>query len=284
MPLLPITSVRLPSTLAGYSNGKLPSSALTSIGVGNAVMEVTAARAFKAMFASARAELGVVIREVGDYRSFNAQMALFLSRYKPASYSQYRVTSSSHRKYWASAAKYGHGSKYWIKKDTRYATAATPGTSNHGYGLALDIAEEYDSDSAADPISSRFVDWLARNAFTFGISAELQSEVWHWRYFAGDHIPPAVLEYERQEPPPPTDKEFKVNVTREEVKQGDSGVMVKRLQSTLFFIWIIDASPIDGQFGPKTAAAVKRAQTHLGLKADGICGIKTWEALENSTP
>ena len=35
----------------------------------------------------------------------------------------------------------------------------------------------------------------------------------------------------------------------------------------------------DGEFGPKTAAAVARAQHYYGLDADCICGPKTWAKL-----
>ena len=35
----------------------------------------------------------------------------------------------------------------------------------------------------------------------------------------------------------------------------------------------------DGEFGPKTAAAVARAQHYYGLEADCICGPKTWAKL-----
>ena len=35
----------------------------------------------------------------------------------------------------------------------------------------------------------------------------------------------------------------------------------------------------DGEFGPKTAAAVARAQHYYGLSADCICGPKTWAEL-----
>lgn len=199
---LPISStVKLPSTLSGFSNGQLPSEVLSLIGVGNAYMEKTAARAFRAMFAEART-LGFEIRQVGDYRSFTEQLNLFLSRYKPVDYEVYRTTESKHRKYWPEATSYGYNSKWWIKRDFRYATAAVPGTSNHGWGLALDIAEELDTDPTPEGISQRFVTWLSNNAGRYGVSAELLSEPWHWRYYTGDDLPEAVLRYEGVIPPP----------------------------------------------------------------------------------
>jgi peptidoglycan hydrolase-like protein with peptidoglycan-binding domain len=38
----------------------------------------------------------------------------------------------------------------------------------------------------------------------------------------------------------------------------------------------------DGNFGPQSVAALKNVQTVLGVPADGICGAKTWQALENA--
>lgn len=293
---LPIQPVTKPSTIRNYENGKLPSSVLALVGVGSARMEVTAARAAKAMFAQARKDLGVEIKHVGDYRSFEAQLSLFLSRYKPVSYNVYINTSSAHRKRWYDAGRYGYDSQYWVKKDNRLATAAVPGSSNHGWGLALDIAEEYDGDAAADPITSRFVNWLVQNAAKYGFSAELQSEPWHWRYFAGDAVPRAVLEFEAgtepdptPNPPPTTGGKFTVLATREEVKLGSSGHVVERLQATLAGVWNQTVGPIDGQFGPLTETGVRNAQAWANakgwasppLKVDGICGPKTWAVIEN---
>jgi murein DD-endopeptidase MepM/ murein hydrolase activator NlpD len=59
---------------------------------------------------------------------------------------------------------------------------------------------------------------------------------------------------------------------RPTVKQGSKGADVKYLQNKL-------GITADGDFGPKTKAAVVAFQTKHGLAADGIVGPKTWKAV-----
>ena len=207
---LPINNkVSIPSTSINFENGKLPTAILKQIPnvKTNCVAEPTAARAFEACFALAIQMLGITIKDVGDYRSFQAQMDLFIDkgpntngRYIPVTLSKYNDTPKEHRKIWADATAYGYSSIYWIKNYNKFgywpATAATPGSSNHGRGLALDIAQEYDSDSSPDSITEVFVGWLCVYGPKFGIYASLASEKWHWQYVMGDDIPQAVLDYE----------------------------------------------------------------------------------------
>ena len=274
---LPITPLVRPSTLNGVENGKLPSSLLTEIGVPGALMEKTAARAFRAMLAEMR-KGGFEPRQVGHYRTFQQQLNLFTSRYQESNLSTFQNTAAAHRKQWNEATKHGFGSIYWVKKliNGRYpATAATPGNSNHGLGLALDLAEEYDADSAPDAIRSQWVQWLVNNAGRFGISAELQSEPWHWRYVAGDRIPQAVLDFERG-----------INVTPQQdpnpvlvfaypgtpLRVGSKGESVKLVQAK------VGAKP-DGDFGPATERRVKAWQSQNRLLADGVVGPVTWKKM-----
>jgi len=37
---------------------------------------------------------------------------------------------------------------------------------------------------------------------------------------------------------------------------------------------------VDGEIGPSTREAIRKFQSDSGLKADGICGRKTWELLQ----
>lgn len=62
------------------------------------------------------------------------------------------------------------------------------------------------------------------------------------------------------------------------LKVGSSGAQVKTLQTKLNN-WGYDVGTVDGIFGSKTQAAVKRFQQKNGLVADGIVGAKTAAAL-----
>ena len=62
------------------------------------------------------------------------------------------------------------------------------------------------------------------------------------------------------------------------LKTGSSGTQVRTLQTKLNN-WGYDAGTVDGIFGSKTQAAVKRFQQKNGLVADGIVGSKTAAAL-----
>jgi peptidoglycan hydrolase-like protein with peptidoglycan-binding domain len=66
------------------------------------------------------------------------------------------------------------------------------------------------------------------------------------------------------------------------LRQGSRGAAVTQLQNLLrnkgFNV------TADGDFGPKTAAAVKSFQSSRGLVADGVVGPKTWAALRSAPP
>lgn len=54
------------------------------------------------------------------------------------------------------------------------------------------------------------------------------------------------------------------------------------LQEILTFVYLEDPGPIDGQYGPRTVAAVKRLQARLGVVPDGQVGPITWGALKEN--
>ena len=74
----------------------------------------------------------------------------------------------------------------------RHPDAAIPGTSSHGYGLAVDI-----QNSGKKNVKS----WLAENAESFGFVKEYDFEPWHFVYVKGrEPVPDRVLEMESRPP------------------------------------------------------------------------------------
>lgn len=190
---LPIAPVTLPADLVGQPNGRIPAELLVDVGP-SGLLHHTAARAWKAFVADAASNgLPLTYTYGGTYRTLAAQTVLFESRYAPGGA--------------GGGCKFYKGG-WWCKKTANLATAAVPGTSNHGLGLAVDLALDSDISDGLGPddaiaVSQKVVDWLIANAHRYGFSAELQSERWHWRYVTGDTVPQAVLNFENSPTNPP---------------------------------------------------------------------------------
>lgn len=106
----------------------------------------------------------------GAYRTLGQQVTLFLQRYEyPA---QGGLPADRYRTYL--------GRRYSLRKGM--AAAATPGTSNHGLGAAVDTEVINPTTRAVTAtIASPAWTWLLQNAVRLGWSWELQSESWHLR-------------------------------------------------------------------------------------------------------
>lgn len=65
-------------------------------------------------------------------------------------------------------------------------------------------------------------------------------------------------------------------------KQGSAGSAVRQIQEKLT-AWGYYNYDIDGIYGSRTAAAVKKFQANNGLTVDGVCGTATLNALGIST-
>ena len=132
-----IGSGTTPADLRRFGNGRIPSSALTPIGIGSHRLYAPAAAAFMKMRAAAARE-GVQIGVTDSYRSYATQVDLVRRK-----------------------GLYSQG-----------GLAATPGTSQHGWGLAVDV-----------DTNSRGTQWLRENASRFGFST-IPREPWHWQFKA----------------------------------------------------------------------------------------------------
>jgi hypothetical protein len=187
---MPITP---PACLDGQTNGKLDASLLVAtpgLAGGPTVRLVEpAARAWRALTAAAAAAGHTlkVTSSADSYRTYAQQVATFTSRYQldPIPDRPFRLWDSDNS---------GTPEKWWQKPNT--APAAVPGTSNHGWGLAVDTGEERDGDTGTESIDQATLNWLVAHELAYGFSHELQVEPWHIRYWAGDAIPAAVLDYE----------------------------------------------------------------------------------------
>jgi len=182
--------------LNGLRNGKLAPGILTTVAGqdgGPAVKLVKpAAQAWIALCAAALAE-GHTLKATSaadSYRSFDAQETVFRERY-----TQDKLPGRPFKTW--------QGKRWYQKPGT--ALAAVPGTSNHGWGLAVDTGEERDHDDGTERLSAAALTWLVANEKRFGFSHEVQSERWHIRYFAGDSIPAAVLAHLNGDDMPLTD-------------------------------------------------------------------------------
>jgi len=171
-----VTDLKLPAVLKGAENGRLPVSVLVDISGGGKLVS-PAARAWEAMHDAAMSGVGTKpfkpTSSADAYRSFPQQLAGFMARFLDAPGPNTTTTTRTHL-----------GKKWYLKKGM--APMATPGTSNHGWGLAVDIWSA----------NGQRLDWMLQNIAKFGWSWEVQSEPWHIRYVAGDAIPQAVLEFE----------------------------------------------------------------------------------------
>ena len=113
---------------------------------------------------------GQEIKLTDSYRPLVLQERLFLERYTPAK------TGGG---YYGDVKTY-RGVRYVRRQGT--ATAAVPGTSNHGTGLAVDIAD------GVNRGAGEVWDWLNRYAGTFGwfnpawAKTKNYYEPWHWEY------------------------------------------------------------------------------------------------------
>jgi cell wall-associated NlpC family hydrolase len=128
----------------GYPNGLIPMSALCGVGIGQHALRCDAAQGFVQMSRAFARASGRGLCITDSYRTFNAQVDLY--RRKPA-------------------------------------LAAVPGTSNHGWGLAIDMCGGVQSFGSAE------YRWMAQNGPAFGwVNPHWarpgggREEPWHWEY------------------------------------------------------------------------------------------------------
>ncbi|WP_448625341.1 NlpC/P60 family protein [Geodermatophilus sp. URMC 64] len=135
---------RVDPAWGGYANGRIPASALCRLGVAGHTLRCDAAASYAALSDAFRAAFGTPLCITDSYRSYTAQLAAY--RAKPR-------------------------------------LAAWPGTSNHGWALAVDLC------GGVNIAGSPQWTWMQANAGRFGFvnppwarpGAE-KPEPWHWEF------------------------------------------------------------------------------------------------------
>lgn len=145
-----------------YPNGRIPKTALEALPrswSNKGAAEYLARSAYASltrMLARAVADTGVNFQIYDAYRSLEEQEKFHYARYERAKPGKYYRDYNTYK-----------GFRYGLVSG---AKAATPGTSNHGTGISIDIHPE------------AIQRWLRSNASRFGWVAEVSSEPWHWSY------------------------------------------------------------------------------------------------------
>jgi D-alanyl-D-alanine carboxypeptidase len=131
-----LNSDGIPMDLAAYGNGRIPSSALEQVGSSGHRLWEPAAEQLTRLIQDAR-RVGVHIGITDSYRSYEAQVDL------------------ARRK-----GLYSQG-----------GLAAVPGTSDHGWGMAVDL----DLDAQAQA-------WMRSHGPAYGFHEDTPREPWHWGF------------------------------------------------------------------------------------------------------
>jgi hypothetical protein len=195
------TPVKMPTELSNQVNGDLNPGLLKPIG-DRTVMLATPADWYAVLQTEFLKATGrhLSFTYGGGYRTWDQQHNLFVSRYKKVSFATYLVTPSARRKTWRAETGIHKAlnpkTSYWalvqLPNGKYPAMAAVPGTSNHGWGLAVDLA--VGTPATAVGLNANDRAWLEANVGRFGFSYESASEPWHVRYVMGDVCPPYINE------------------------------------------------------------------------------------------
>ena len=183
MPKYPYKKMVLPKELVGMKDetGKLTVEQLKEAPNG-AKFWKWAGIAFSQMFNDAK-DAGINLQNIGDYRSYEQQLAMFKERYS---------TKDEGRK--PQVTRTWDGKTWYLKP--KMSPSSSPGKSNHGLGLAIDI----------NVTKPEVLNWLCENAPKYGFYLQSDDpkspefENWHWQYVEGDNTPAAVKErYEKNQ-------------------------------------------------------------------------------------
>jgi peptidoglycan hydrolase-like protein with peptidoglycan-binding domain len=266
---LPFIKLVVPTALKQFKNGQLADSVLASIKTGGKMYAPVAAE-FNKLYDAALAA-GIKLKNVGDYRSFQGQLSMFMDRY---------VTTDTG----TGVTRQYEGKTWWLKKGKAPSAAPDPTGlkgSNHGWGLAIDLGYDQGGKTASFGLNVPAFQWMCANAPKYGFylqgnnPASKEFEAWHWQYCLGDAAPdgsvqaaPAVA----PAAPAPAGGGMKFDYPGTPVALGSKGPSAALVQAII-------GAKADGDFGPKSVASLKAWQTANGLTADGSVGPVTWKKM-----
>lgn len=184
MTTYPVLPIIMPTDLTGQKNGYVSTTVLRTIQKPSGLLEQHAATAWNCLQLAAYFN-GLTLNQVGAYRSYSQQLALFNDRYSTTDMG--RVPQ---------VTRIWQGKVYYLKPGK--APCATPGNSDHGWGLAIDAANCYEG--------SALLNWLLgdgfmtcealKYGFTWAVadSKNPNFEPWHLQYVPGDTYTQATLD------------------------------------------------------------------------------------------
>jgi LAS superfamily LD-carboxypeptidase LdcB len=264
----PYIKLVVPTALKQYKNGQLAPSVLAKVKTGGQMYAPVAAQ-FDKMYDAALAA-GFKLKNVGDYRSFEGQLSMFMDRYVTTD-----TGTGVTRKY--------EGKTWWLKKGKAPSAAPDPTGlkgSNHGWGLAIDLG--YDANGKLTSMGGACFAWMCANAPKYGFylqgsdSSSKEFEAWHWQYCLGDASPDGSVQAPAEALKPSGGAveagPMKFDYPGAPVGLGSKGAPAMLVQSII-------GAKADGDFGPKSVAALKAWQTANGLTADGSVGPVTWKKM-----
>jgi peptidoglycan hydrolase-like protein with peptidoglycan-binding domain len=263
---LPFIKLVVPTALKQYKNGQLADSVLAPIKTGGKMYAPVAAE-FNKMYDAAIAA-GIKLKNVGDYRSFQGQLSMFMDRY---------VTNDTG----TGVTRQYEGKTWWLKKGKAPSAAPDPTGlkgSNHGWGLAIDLGYDQGGKTASFGVNVPAFQWMCANAPKYGFylqgnnPASKEFEAWHWQYALGDASPDGSVQSAPVATAAPAVGPLLFNYPGKPVGLGSKGPDAALVQAVI-------GAKADGDFGPKSVASLKAWQTAHGLTADGSVGPVTWKKM-----
>lgn len=179
----PVLKLVMPADLKGAENGQLPSALLRSLRGTKGKLHHLAAAAFNCLQLEAMFNgIDLQATSVADtYRSYDQQKRTFFNRYAGVPTGRKPEIT---RKF--------AGKTYYLKPGM--APSASPGTSNHGWGLAIDIAGASGDRLAWLMGDNPLLSPVLKYGFSWEVESGPNAEAWHIRYVCGDKVPMAVTE------------------------------------------------------------------------------------------